>query len=323
MISIIIPLYNAEKYLNRCIKSVIDQSYSDLEILLVDDGSTDRSLQLCRKWERQDSRIKVIVQSNQGVSAARNAGLVNATGSYIMFLDSDDYMKPDMCTVMLDKMQEKEADLLICGIEENNGHYWRPNHNADYLTLDALKFDFIQLLHTELLSPSWNKIYKKEKIKTGFFDGISFGEDLIFNLNYLKNCQRISFITNTLYFHEKENENSVARNIDAYRLNNIEALQTSILDFYGKKDNVLIYEKYIKDIVRYVKKLLTSKTVKYKDKISLLEKWRHDSYISLKQIKCIPISWKNKMFVFFLQKRLWILAYSIVWFQRKTNKHKY
>ena len=312
MVSIIVPIYNAERYINRCVKSIAGQSYQNLEIILVDDGSKDNSLQLCNEWASRDKRIHVVTQANRGVSAARNAGLAHATGQYIMFLDSDDYMKSNMCAVMLSKLEEKDADLVICGTEENGGTYWKPKHDADYTTLESFKHDFIQLLMTELLSPSWNKLYRKEKITSGFPVGVSFGEDLIFNLSYLKNCQRVSFIADALHFHEKENANSLAHIIDSRRLVDIETLQTSILNFYGKKDDALVHGKYIKDIIQYVKILMKDNAMAYKKKVSLLNEWRQKSYISCYPINDVPLNYKNKIFLFLLQKRLWRIVYFIV-----------
>ena len=318
MISIIIPLYNSEKYLTRCVKSTVGQSYSDLEIILVDDGSEDNSLQFCREWERLDSRIKVIAQSNQGVSAARNTGLGCATGQYIMFLDSDDYMKPNMCAVMLSKMEKKDADLVICGTEENGGTYWKPKQSTDYPTPESFKFDFIQLLQTELLSPPWNKLYKKEKITSNFPAGVSFGEDLIFNLSYLKNCQRVSFIPDALHFHEKGNANSLARKTDLHRLRDIERIQSAILDFCGNEPfDPALYVKYAKDIACYSKILLMMPDSTTKEKQATFKKWRENAHISQVSIQGIPADRKSKIVLFCLKYHLWTLLGIIACHKRK------
>ena len=183
-ISVIVPIFNASKYLKRCISSIVDQSYDKLEILLVNDGSTDNSLHICEAFAAKDNRIKVISQDNGGVSKARNTGLRFATGEYVMFLDSDDYMLPDMCKTMLDVLHSKQADCVICGIQEPEGGLWCPQRNIDYSTLADFKRDFIYQLNTELLSPCWNKIFKKQLIPHLFNEDISFGEDLFFNLKF-------------------------------------------------------------------------------------------------------------------------------------------
>ena len=114
LISVIVPVYNAESHLNRCIKSLVEQKYTNLEIILVDDGSTDSSSLICDKWKECDQRIHVIHQHISGVAAARNAGLDYASGEYIGFVDSDDYALPDMYYRLLLNMKESNSDLSIC-----------------------------------------------------------------------------------------------------------------------------------------------------------------------------------------------------------------
>ena len=99
-ISVIVPIYNVEKYIDRCIKSIVNQTYKNLEIILINDGSLDKSGQICDTWESKDNRIKVIHQMNSGVSVARNTGLENATGEYVTFVDSDDYIEPKYCEIL-------------------------------------------------------------------------------------------------------------------------------------------------------------------------------------------------------------------------------
>ena len=113
-ISIIIPVYNVEKYLDRCIDSIINQSLKDIEIILVDDGSPDNCPQLCDEWAKKDSRIKVIHKENAGLGMARNTGMQHATGEYIAFIDSDDYVDLDMYAKLLEKAELHNADIVYC-----------------------------------------------------------------------------------------------------------------------------------------------------------------------------------------------------------------
>lgn len=114
MISIIIPVYNVEQYLDKCLQSVIHQTYQDIEIILVDDGSSDNSGILCDKWQEKDSRIKVIHKSNGGVSNARNVAIEQANGEYLMFIDSDDIVSDDLCKVLFEMLKNNNADISIC-----------------------------------------------------------------------------------------------------------------------------------------------------------------------------------------------------------------
>ena len=116
LVSVIIPIYGVEQYLDRCVRSVVNQSYAHLEIILVDDGSTDRCPAMCDAWANKDSRIQVIHKPNGGLSSARNAGLDMATGEFIAFVDSDDYVEPDYIATMIDAAQKNHADLVMCSV---------------------------------------------------------------------------------------------------------------------------------------------------------------------------------------------------------------
>ena len=113
LVSIIVPMYNSEKYIERCVKSLISQSYKNIEIVIVDDGSKDNSLQLIKDYANKDSRIKVYTQSNQGPSVARNTGLDNSTGKYIMFVDADDFIEHNMFKNLVDIIKVNRVDIII------------------------------------------------------------------------------------------------------------------------------------------------------------------------------------------------------------------
>ena len=132
MISIIIPLYNAENTIQNCIDSVLQQTYHNIEVILVNDGATDNSQHICEECAQNDNRIKIIQQKNSGVSSARNNGMEYATGEYIMFLDSDDTLAPNACELLYNTIIEKNADCIICGTIEPNGFQWTPTKNQDY-----------------------------------------------------------------------------------------------------------------------------------------------------------------------------------------------
>ena len=115
LVTIVVPVYNVEKYLDRCVESIVNQTYTNLEILLIDDGSPDNCPRICDEWARRDSRIRVIHKENQGLGMARNTGIENATGEYICFFDSDDYVSPDLIRKALEKILQEQADIVIYG----------------------------------------------------------------------------------------------------------------------------------------------------------------------------------------------------------------
>lgn len=313
LISIIIPVYNAEKYIHRCIKSVVNQSYKELEIIAVNDGSTDDSLSICETLAAQDNRIKVFSQINGGVSKARNTGLRLAKGKYVMFLDSDDYMLPDMCKTMLDVLHNKQADCVICGIKEPEGGLWCPQKNIYYSTLEDFKKDFVYQLNTELLSPCWNKIFKRQLITCLFNEEISFGEDLIFDLEYLNNCHKLSFITTPLVFHEKQVVGSLVTKTGLQRLMDIEKIHQSIMWFVGKENTSQdLHKKYIRDLTVYSRFMFLDKSSSLMDKKKILKKWIQTSYLNTMFVKDIKDCLSNRLLLLFLRYRFWMLANLLV-----------
>lgn len=307
MISIIVPIYNAEKYLARCVGSVIAQTFPNWELLLIDDGSTDKSGYICDAYAQQDWRIRVVHQPNGGVSAARNRGVQLAQGKYILFVDSDDHMLPTMCETMVKALESTESDCVVCGTTETSGGYWRPTANRSY-TLEELRADMPSLLQTELLSPPWNKIYKREKIRHLFQEDISFGEDFIFVLHYLENCQKITFITDSPFYHEKGNEHSLVLKVHPTRLLDIEKGLEAVLTFSKQP----LYSKYFRDLTVYARQLLMTDTLNYTTKLSYLKKWYNVARLKQLSLSNFQGHWKNKFFLYCLKHAWWRLAYAMV-----------
>ncbi len=187
MISIIIPVYKSEKTLERCIQSICAQTYKELEIIIIVDGSADASGIIADTYAGQDARIKVIHQGNQGVSAARNAGIDAANGRYIQFLDSDDYLEKDACEKMLHAIKKWDADMVIAGFYH---HYFGknvlklPDFQGCYRCRDSEK-EFLQLYEQQFLNMPWNKLYRTELVKNRFPRDKNLGEDLLFNIAYM------------------------------------------------------------------------------------------------------------------------------------------
>ena len=161
-ISVIVPVYKVEKYLDRCVESIVNQTYKNLEIILVDDGSPDNCPAICDAWANKDERIKVIHKENGGVSSARNRGIDAATGDYIGFVDSDDWIEPDMYELLADNAKKYDADISRCGYFVD----W-PDHIAQVGNGGILLYEDIErrcemLRSYHLVSALWNKIYRRE-----------------------------------------------------------------------------------------------------------------------------------------------------------------
>ena len=172
MISVIIPIYNSEKYLSKCISSVLEQTYKDLELILVDDGSTDNSLNICNDFAERDSRIVVVHQKNAGVSAARNNGLKNAKGDFITFVDSDDYVENDWLELLFKAITEKNAEVAVCGIKLDD------KQKIVECNCEMKEQIILRLQECGLLYSVVNKLYRREKLTAEFKNGLKFGEDL-------------------------------------------------------------------------------------------------------------------------------------------------
>lgn len=207
MISIIIPVYNVEQYLSNCIDSVLNQTYSDFELILVNNDSPDRSGEICDTYALKDARIKVIHQQNGGQSSARNTGLETAKGEYITFIDSDDTVDPHFLQILLDALKEyPQADLSICGCEfvAESRTTFEPLPKNIPAALLLNKEQLWDEVFGHLNNSVCNKLYKKELIGHNRFPlGIYYGEDLLFNLHYLQNCSHATINPLGLYFYFK------------------------------------------------------------------------------------------------------------------------
>lgn len=203
LISVIIPVYNVQAYLVRCVDSVINQSYDNLEIILVDDGSLDNSSQICDELALKDRRIKVIHKTNRGLSDARNVGLEKSVGDYILFIDSDDFIHQKMVEKMYGIIQKNETDIVVCGIFRTDGEV----HKAiDFGYLNDVPVVSSQVALQDILSykctiAAWNKLYKRSCIGDTRFIVGRYNEDLPFLFELFNKNLRISYITEPLYYY--------------------------------------------------------------------------------------------------------------------------
>lgn len=179
LFSIIVPVYKTEQYLDKCISSILRQSYTDFELILVDDGSPDNCPQMCDNYQKQDDRIKVLHKENGGVSSARNLGMSIATGEYILFVDSDDYIEPFSLQQLYEAQKEQQADLYVF----NNGSVHELSSNNINEFFEKYYFTYI------LGFGPWNKLYKRKIVQSNhlcFDTQETIGEDLLFNIEYYK-----------------------------------------------------------------------------------------------------------------------------------------
>nr|WP_296462858.1 glycosyltransferase family 2 protein [uncultured Acetatifactor sp.] len=224
LVSIIIPVYNVENAIIRCINSVQKQTYENLQIICVNDGSKDNSLGIIEKMAQNDKRIVVLNKKNGGASSARNYGIRYSNGKYIQFVDADDALEINATNCLLRTLKENDLDLVMCGYHSSDG-LTEKKLPFQILALDKLTSDFALFYHTTYLNPPWNKMFIKSKIETFFPEDMSLGEDLVFNLHYIKQCARIGIIPNMEYIYTVGRLNSLTTKYDA---NGVECLEKKI-----------------------------------------------------------------------------------------------
>ena len=259
VISVIVPVYKVEEYLDECIQSIINQTYSRLEIILVDDGSPDRCPEICDDWALRDKRIKVIHKQNGGLSDARNAGLDICTGDYIAFVDSDDWIKPNMYQIMLDAILREKADLCTCNIIS-----CYPNRQVSwggkaYTVGDSEKM--LDLLYSDSVFPvcAWNKLSRKELWKNFRFPVGKICEDAFTTYLLIHKSERIVQITDALYCYRIRPQSIMTasfskKNMDeeeAWR-NNYEFVKEHYPQLYKKAFS--FYLQSVNVLIRKIKK---------------------------------------------------------------------
>lgn len=200
LVSVIIPVYNVEEYLRKCLESVLRQSYDNLEIIIIDDGSTDKSPEICDEYASRDNRMKVIHKDNAGVSTARNTGLLHMQGRFLAFVDSDDEVYPDYIAAMVDAMQSSNTELVISNMEYiyESQHRKKVTHPRELSGRWAE--DYVKI--GKWLPNTWGKLYVAALVKQDnicFKESLSVGEDEEFNLRYYCHVNKYIFINTALY----------------------------------------------------------------------------------------------------------------------------
>lgn len=260
-ITVIVPVYNADVYLEECLDSIIGQSYTNLEIILVNDGSTDNSQKICERYTTQDNRVFLINQKNGGVSRARNTGITYASGDYIMFVDSDDFIDKTIC----EKLIYKDADLVFCRYHRSDSN---EKHEKEFFSLSKLKNvsdidkNMFEFLYTNtLFNPPVCKLYKKELISEFFREDLDLGEDIVFNLEYLKHCNSIAFLDEELYYYRVGNTSSLSHKYDYERIENTykvyQITSEQCKELFGANCDVeLLKSNFLREACLSIKKII-------------------------------------------------------------------
>ena len=224
-ISVIVPVYKVEAYLDKCVQSIVDQTYRNLEIILVDDGSPDRCGEMCDAWAAKDSRIKVIHKENGGLSDARNAGMAVASGEYMGFVDSDDYIAPDMYRLLLERMTTDGSDIAACGVEMvyEDGTPSRMLTPAGSHVLQSGQIMESVIREDLLKQPVWYKLYRSELIRDIPFAVGKYHEDVFWSWQAAAKARRVSVFDTPCYFYLQRSGSIMGEGFSLKRLDALEA----------------------------------------------------------------------------------------------------
>lgn len=299
-VSIIVPVYNVEKYIEKCIDSLINQTLKDIEIILIDDGSTDRSGLLCDQLAKQDNRIKVIHKENSGVSSARNLGLDNAEGEYVGFVDPDDWCETDMFEQMYTLGSQSNADAIICG-------YYHENGNEKSIEIPKMKgvisskhalYQCIKGIGHGYFTSVWNKLIKRKAIGNILFnEKYTISEDEMFIVELFPLLKDIFIVDKPLY-HWIERESGALNSNENYYKKWVSAYE-------AKKQIVSIIDKNYQNLAKaniYATLFKAEWTLYYKGEIelrkrfsSMIKPYRNDflvcnNYSLIKKVKYLILS---------------------------------
>lgn len=247
-ISIIVPVFNVEEYLEKCIDSLQKQTHENLEIILIDDGSTDRSGSICDKYSTNDSRITVVHQENQGVSHARNVGMKKASGKYLMFVDSDDIIERNMCESLLSTIMHYNADIVLSNFVEDRDNEKVKDanvHGTEILNKNSIMYKITDIKYksgifvtTKLISSKIAKLHR-------FKEGVPLGEDQLFVFALLNDCDRVCVMNKGYYHYIARQGSAMRQQLDLDKEKKLISVYNHILDLTKSNYNKKIYRRCI------------------------------------------------------------------------------
>ena len=337
-VSIIVPVYNVENYIERCLNSLVNQTFKDIEIITINDGSTDKSLELINKYVKEDIRVSVIDLGDEGVSYCRNLGIEKANGKYIMFVDSDDWIDSSMVEVMYKKAEENKLDLVMCSyIREFKDHSKEKIFNLPEEIIykeDKVKNELLRKLvgpvKEELSNPEmldalgtvWGKLYradifKENKINFVDLKEIGSAEDTLFNIftfNYLK---KVMFLNKPMYHYWRDNPKSVTSQYNPKLKEQRKVFFKYISDFIKENNFEQVFEEALNNrictsvlglgLIECSKNNKISRINKIKNiKIIINEEYIRNAYKNL-ELKYFSIHWR--IFYFFIKNKMSFCSY--------------
>lgn len=240
MISVIVPVYNVEKYLEECLDSIQNQTYSDIEVILVNDGSLDNSKDICEKYCKEDNRFKLINQANQGQSVARNHGVAASTGEFIAFVDSDDIIRQDYLEVLIRYMSE-EVDIVESQFTVHKKEFFNENYKEINVIFEGDSEEAVKAVPKHVLSVNpVTKLYRRSVVEAvPYLEGLIF-EDIYSGVGMLKYIRRIIKSDYTGYYYRQHGTSTMHRTFTEKNLN-VFTVSDKLIDLYSDRENLLPY----------------------------------------------------------------------------------
>lgn len=329
LISVIVPVYNVEKYLRQCVDSIINQSYKNLQIILIDDGSKDKSGKICDEYAKKDKRIEVIHKENAGVSAARNTGLDNAKGEWVTFIDSDDWIEKNFCCVLYKKAIEEEADIVLC--EYNR----RIEKNIDRIELTSKEEIINSGMHLQnALTPQTGcgyctmKLIKKSIIKDRFDESLEVAEDALFSIQLSNKLNKEVILRKALYNYRMNRESAVKRYDEKYPqkyLKAIKKIRRYLEEQHSEKETIQNYHNFVAYHVMLIAvNYCYHPENKQKHKLLILKKVceQEDFKDGIEKSNYDGLSLTRKITLFTLKHKLYLITGLICKVRQMQNRRK-
>lgn len=262
MVSVIVPVYNAEEFLERCVESILNQEYKELELILVNDGSQDSSGDICRKYEEKDSRVRVFSKENTGVSDSRNLAISHAAGKYLQFVDSDDWLAPDATRLLVRKAEETGCDLVIADFYRVSGDRVLPKGDIEEESVMSLEEFAAHMMENPAdfyYGVLWNKLYRREVVEQYHLrmdQEIDWCEDFMFNLEYMRHVETICALRTPVYYYLKRKGSLVSQGMN---ISKIVRMKLMVFEYYNNfYKHILDEEDYEKNRLQVYRFLVDS-----------------------------------------------------------------
>lgn len=311
LISVIVPIYNVEAYLDRCVESIVNQTYKNLEIILVDDGSPDKCPQMCDNWADKDNRIKVIHKENGGLSDARNAGMKIASGEYICFVDSDDLVALTFVEQLYNAITDKNANIVACDVLCFKNEKEIVENDLNQISTNSFTPEqaLSQLIKGKgVRAVAWNKLYKREIIQDEQFEVGKLHEDEFYTYRLIDKCQKVVYVNCKLYYY-RQREGSIMAVQSEKHIDTLEAGLYRLQLLKKKYPDLFLVDRvtFCIGCLNYYRLAQEKKFSNNKSAKSRIIGYRKQVKCSLSELK--KYCFKDKMYIVFSNPKLiWLGA---------------